>query len=175
MNKAATSKNANKPDAWTQAAHLPGVNGTGGLVDITDGIYPPASARLRILILKRTGDKGQAGNVRGFRRDLARALNRVAAGKSPSAVYDAYLMQAALVIVQSVYGYSWPGIVAALDNKAGRDTTWQEAERQRAAGRELLRRIFRARRELLRRIFRARRRLDLVIKAGVFRRKEGRL
>ncbi len=160
MNKAATSKNANAPDAWTQAAHLPGINGTGGLVDITDGIYPAANARLEALILRRT-------ESRTWMHRAAEKLLRENASRTgtPEGLYAVLLLQASLLAVQSVTRQPWEEIIGALSRSTGgRDLSRRGMER-----------VIERERMVVRRVRRAARLLDLTVKAGVFRCKEVRL
>ncbi len=160
MNKAATSKNANKPDAWTQAAHLPGVNGTGGPVDSTDGECLAANARLEALILRRTESRPRMH--RAAKKLLWENASRTG---TPEGLYAVLLLQASLLAVQSVTRKPWEEIIGALSRSTGgRDLSRRGMER-----------VIEREQMVVRRVQRAARLLDLTVKIGVFRRKEARL
>ena len=107
-----------------------------------DDALTEASARLQTLILRRA-----EGNSR-LQKRLRRDMRQASFALPPRPAYKARLLQAALVIVKSVYAYSWEDLQAILDNRAGRDTSLREAVRRQEADRLLVQRLMTAERKL---------------------------
>lgn len=150
MNETITSEEAPRRRNWKN----------GEPVDSTGSIYPAASARLEALILRRTASRPRMH--RAAKKLLRENVSRTG---TPEGLYAVLLLQASLLAVQSVTQKPWEEIIGALSRSTGgRDLSRRGMER-----------VIEREQMVVRRVRRAARLLDLTVKAGVFRRKEGRL